>query len=261
MENEKKEEIIKGIIHICEDAVPVIKDNYDDCRYVNINGVSFWVEDYKKYYNPILGQIFREMKLKKGFSSVYVEEFIDILVSDIIRNGIENVKKNVFIINIDIFENKFQDCVVYIPLDGIKMEVNELKLGKITLKIMDNVLVSEIADNLEKLLRNNPFYNPPDLEKSIENERKQILKYENKICAEFRMFAEEDIAVEHAFKECEKSLDLLRFSIYFFYHSDFNVSVGLDGEIRRFYHEIIAHKANFSDFKFKSELKGFLLSI
>lgn len=145
---------------------------------------------------------------------------------------------------------------MYIPLDGIKINFSELKIGKITLIKMSKSIIDELTDNLEYLVRNNPYYRAKDKEDAIKSEKQNILKFKDKICAKFTLFAEKDIAIEQAFKECENSLDLLRFSSYFFYSRDYKVNIGLEGEINRFFHEIIAHKRNYTEYTFKGQLKG-----
>jgi len=116
--------------------------------------------------------------------------------------------------------------------------------------------VNEIADKLVTLLRNNPYYNPDDIEKSLAFQRKLILRFKDKICAEFTLFAEEDIAIRTGFEECSRSLDLLKYSSFFFYPSDHKVNVGFEGEFKRYYNEILTHSANFNQFKHNSKLQG-----
>ena len=50
--------------------------NQEEVRYVSCKGLSFWVENSKKHYNPIVGDIFKFMELKNNFSSDFVRDFL-----------------------------------------------------------------------------------------------------------------------------------------------------------------------------------------
>jgi len=72
------------------------------------------------------------LKLKHNFSKDYVDEFIIDLTIEIFKNGITKVEKNPLVV--DIFEDSFYESIVYIPLDGIRMEKQPLIIGKIKLR-------------------------------------------------------------------------------------------------------------------------------
>lgn len=253
LQDAKKIEIINEIIDISETLVSLEKKNVEEnSRFVAVKGLCFFIEDYEERYNQIVGYIFRELNLRKNFSSDYVRKFIDGVVSDILKNGINVVKADPLII--DNFDVYFGDMIVYVPLEGIELNVEELKIGKVTLMKLNNTQLNDLANKLEHLLINNPYVKT-DRKSHFDRIRGLFLKLEGKTLAKFRIFAEEDIAVDKAKKECDKVLDLLRFSSYFSHHRD-RVSIGFEGDIIRGFYQLIVHRANFKAYSIPNQFKG-----
>ncbi|WP_141705181.1 MULTISPECIES: HEPN domain-containing protein [Methanobacterium] len=197
------------------------------------------------------------MGLKKNFSSDYVRDFIDELISDTLKEGVENVKDNPLII--DTFDDVFHEVTVYIPLSGIRMIKEELKIGKIIIKKMTDEIVNEITNNLYLLLRGNPYFSPNDKEKGIQSIVNRYNTFKGKVCAEFKMFGEESIVLKVAKEECENSLDLLRLSSIYLQHKNHNINITLEGELARGYQNTLFFKSNFKYYKLSNELKGHIV--
>lgn len=110
MDDSKKIEIINKAISICENQVSFENTKIKDYRHAR--GICFCVKNHEKYYDPLVGTIFRELKLGKNFSSGYVRKFIDILISDILKKGAEHIRIDP--LSIDSFKDEFQDVIVSI---------------------------------------------------------------------------------------------------------------------------------------------------
>lgn len=254
LNDSKKIQIINKIILICENNVFAIPRNYiERNRIVKNKGLSFTVHNYKQFYDELTGDIFKGFKLGNGFSGDYVRKFIDMLISDTLKTGIELVKKNPLII--DSFDDEFQEVFVYIPLDGIKIEVDELKIGKLTLRKMNELEVDYIYNQFLYLWANNQLVSKKMFEFNSNIIKNVILNFKDKTIAEFMIFAEEKLAVEEAKKECEGVIDLLRFSCQFF-HTKEKTSIGLESEIQRGNYQIIVHKADFYGYEIPNEYIG-----
>ncbi|WP_424355846.1 hypothetical protein [Methanobacterium sp. MBAC-LM] len=252
MEDNKKIEIIKEGIKIAESLVSPF-DESPESRKVESKGLLFWVEEANNHYNPLVGKIFRYCELKKNFSSDYVRGFIDDLVSDILKAGIENVKKDPLIV--DIFDDNFSEITMYLPISGIEMiEKEELIIGNIVFKKMTEEMVIEIADKLEKLTRDNPYVE--NKEESVKRTRKYVLSFKDKICAEYKLFAEQNIVFDNAKMESEKSLDLLNFASIFLHHKDHNITIALGNEVSRIHHDILSFKSNYRGYSFTKQFTG-----
>lgn len=256
MENEKKIEIINKIINISENFVSPFRE-LPDSRCIKNKGVCFYVKNRNDHYNPIVGDISKYMELKKNFSSDYVRDFIDDVISDTLKEGIEKVKHDPLII--DTFDEVFHEVTVYIPLSGIKMAEEELKIGKIIIKRMNKNLINKISSNFELLLIHNPYFNPENKEKVIGSLRNRILKFEDKVCAEFKMFGEERIVLKVAEEECERSLDILKLSSIYLQHKGHNITITLEGETARGFQNILIFKSNFKSYKLNNQFKGSML--
>lgn len=253
MDDKKKIEIINKIIDISENYVSLFRESHSS-KFVQTKGLCFYVKNANYHYKPVVGDIFRYMELKKSFSSDYVRDFIDDLISDTLKEGIEKVKDNPLII--DTFDDVFHEVTVYIPLSGIRMIEDELKIGKIIIKKMTDEIVNDITSNLELLLRGNPYFFPNDKEKGIQSLVKRYNTFKSKVCAEFKMFGEEGIALKVAKEECEKSLDLLRLSNIILHDRDHNIYITLEGENARGYQNTLIFKSNFKQYRLGNELKG-----
>lgn len=253
LQDEKKIEIINEIIDISETLVSLEKESVGkNSRYVVGKGLCFYIKNYEERYNQLVGCIFRELNLRKNFSSGYVRKFIDGVVSDVLKNGINVVKADPLII--DNFDVYFGDVIVYIPLEGMELNVEELKIGKVTLMKLNNTQLNDLADKLEQLLINNPYVKT-DNKSHFDRIRGLFLKLEGKTLAKFCIFAEEDIAVDKAKKECDKVLDLIRFSSYFSHYRD-RVSIGFEGDIIRGFYQLIVHMDNFKGYYIPNQFKG-----
>ncbi|AUB59387.1 hypothetical protein BK009_01030 [Methanobacterium subterraneum] len=253
MNDKKKIEIINKIIDIAEKYVVLFRES-PISKPVKAKELCFYVNNREHYYNPIVGDIFRDMGLKKNFSSNYVREFIDDLISDTLKMGFENVKTNPLII--DTFDDVFHEVTIYVPLSGIKMIKEELKIGKIVIKKMTDETVDGITSNLESLLRQNPYFFPKEKEEGIKFVTDLYAQFRGKVCAEFKMIGEEDIALKVAKEECERSLDLLRLLDIYLQSRDHNICISLEGETVRGYQNAIIFKSNFKHYKMANEFKG-----
>lgn len=102
----------------------------------------------------MLGEIFRDLKLQNNFSKEYVDEFIDDLVIEIFEKGLDKVEKDPLIA--DVFEETFYESIIYIPLDGIKMEKQLLTVGKMNLREFTQKDADFHIKNISNLMAINP---------------------------------------------------------------------------------------------------------
>jgi len=263
MIDKKKEEIFNRILDICENSV-IYDKKFDNNRKVDCLGIKFKVTNHEDSYNTILSYFYRENNIEqKYFSKEYLYDFIDFLIAETLILGVciakifpkLILKKFIRKFNFH-FERKFQEVIVYIPLYGIQMEINEIEVGNATIKTMDKDLTILLANNLENLLRKNQYFKPKNYEEEIKNLKKLILDFENKVCAVFTLFADEKTAIKIAEKECDTVLDLLQFYTYLFYHRDHKVYLGIEGGVVSGNNRIIARKIDFSDYRFNDKIIG-----
>ncbi len=255
LNDSKKIAIFEKIIHIAEKHVFLEKEEVKEAneRYVIAKGLCFILKDWEEHYNEIRGIIYRELKLGKTFSSDYVNKFIDVLASDTIKKGIGFIKENP--LEIDIFKQKFQKSVVYMPIAGIELHIKELKVGNIKFVKMNKEMIISLAKNKTEMAVNNPYFKTPSPKEVFINFKKEFSIYDDKTCAIFEIFAENKIALELAKIQCENVLDLLQFYSYIHFPAQ-NIEINFDGEVNRFYSKNFSHGKDYFNFYSRRELKG-----
>jgi hypothetical protein len=254
LNSSKKIIIVEKIVHIAENHVFLEdEETKSNERYVNSKGLSFFVKDWEEHYKELIGIIYRDLKLGKSFSSDYVSNFIDILVSDTLKKGIEFIDENP--LEIDIFELKFQKSIAYLPITGMELDINEFKVGKIKFVKLDDEKILLLAKNLAEMDIKNPYFKTPNPKEVLKHAKNEFINYHDKTCATFEIFAENKIALETAKKECENILDLMNFYSHITF-SNQDIEIGFDGEVNRFYSRNFSHSKNYFSFYFPMELKG-----
>lgn len=250
-----KKEIILESIELLNGSI-LLKNAYEssDFRKIEIYGESIFINYYSGNYNKLLGKIFKELNLKNNFSSDYVKNFIDELISKIFESGIDNVKKDPLLV--DIFDENFYEVIVYVPLDGIKMTKDLLTVGKINLREFTANDAEFHNKNIEHLMIINPHHTAVEKKYLIERCSDDFENLVGTICAEFRIYADYNTAMKKALDECYKALDIIRYAIPWIYHKDFNVFVGLKGEITRGSRNSFACKSDFKNYNFKYQRVG-----
>jgi hypothetical protein len=234
-----------------------IKDIYgEEYKKISVLGESIFVKYIEKDVEKLLGKIFKDLQLKKNFSSDYVLNFIKELVSIISEKGIHNVKVDPSIV--DIFDDNFFEVKVIIPLAGINMVKDLLTVGKINLRKFTDKDFKFHIENVEEIWRINPFHTQQEKDYFITEDRKWFSNFINKTCAEFKIFAEYEIAVDLAINECDKALNLIRYAVSYLHHKDYRMFVGLQGEIQRGFRSIFAFKTDFKKYHTNDKMVGAL---
>lgn len=234
----QKEKIISNAIRISHELVTPFETIDEGCRRVSHQNVCFYVNEYKKPYNKLMGQIFAHINLNRNviydaFSKEYVLKYIDLLLVEIVKNGIENIEDNPLIINK--FDEYFQEVNVYLFLDNIKFctEV-PLKLGKFVLRNINMNFINSLSGDLPSTSSD----------------------YLNEACAEIKIFSESEKALEFAENEFDKVLDVIRYSIPFIFPKNLKVAVGLQGDITKGSRYSIVVDKKFRIIRIKNESVG-----
>lgn len=239
MDAEKKIEIILQCIEIAENLILLddfkeylsithagkqfhinlkkLKIDKNEQKFIVFNNKIFiYVKDYPEVYDQIRGQILRSLRKYRyisnnAFSKDYIIKFIDTIVFNILNEGISYVRENP--LHVDMFDRFFHEVIIFLPLDGIKMSIDSLSLGKMILTAMSE-------EKVKLLYKGSPLSHPDYFKDLI-----------GKTCAEFKTFAESKSALKEAKKEIETILDLINYSVPFIYPKSLGVSVGLQGKI------------------------------
>jgi hypothetical protein len=242
---ETKKKLILDTVDLIENSEVFFESYGTNYRKIEIHGNSIFIKYNERKYNVLLGEIFRDLKLKNNFSKEYVDEFISDLVTEIFEKGLDKVEKDPLMA--DIFEDTFYESIVYIPLDGIKMEKQLLTVGKINLREFTQKDADFHIQNISYLMAINPHYTNKRANGIVELEKERISRLIG-VCAEFQVYADPKKAIDLAEKECEKVLDLFRWTVSYIHHRNHNVYIGMKGEIPRSSRETLVAKTDFRSY-------------
>jgi hypothetical protein len=240
-----KKEIILKTIELINNSHRS-EEYFLDCKQIKVDGQSIFIKYNENQHNSLLKQIFRDLKLKHNFSIEYINNFIDELVSEILKNGTEVAIEDPLVV--DIFDDYFYDVIVYIPLDGIKTTINYLIIGKINIKEFTNKDFEFHNEKLKNLIINNSHHNEKMIKHRIEENTKFLANFSEKTCAEFIIYADTETAIKFAEEECRKVLDLIIYVVSYLHPKSHKVFIGMQGEIRKSWRNTLVARSNFSSY-------------
>lgn len=255
---ETKKKIILDSIDLIENSEIFDRSYGKAYNKIEVHGRSFFIEYDKTRHEALLKEIFKDLKLKHNFSKDYVDEFIIDLTIKIFKNGITKVEKNPLVV--DIFEDSFYESIVYIPLDGIRMEKQPLIIGKIKLREFTQIDADFHLKNISNLLKINPHYTDKKRKEIINQVKKEISDLIG-VCAEFKVYADPKTAIDIAKKECDKVLDLLNWITSYVYSRSYRAFIGFKGEIPRSSRNTLVAKIDFSSYHQRWESTGALYKL
>lgn len=248
MDNNIKIEIILDTLELIKKSIINNVNNGEDYNLIKCPKYNPCYIKYGSGYKKLLGKIFKNLDHKKNFSGKYVKEFIDELVSEILENRIETVAKNPLIV--DVFDDYFHEIIVYIPLEGIELEIDNLKIGNTILKKFDQSQKDFHLNKLDSMFTINPHVDNNEKKALMTHMNESLSEIVGKTCGEYRVFAEKDKGLELAEIECKKILDLLRYAISFLHHKNNNINVGFHGDLNSAIRYTLIAKSDFKTYHF-----------
>jgi hypothetical protein len=150
----------------------------------------------------------QKLLVGEGYEHTVSDGFLTSNLLDVIGElRVQPVKERaaqVFDSFLDILQKAIREFAVYVPIDGLKVDVEEIELGAIRLTTMDAKKLDGVLGSSKHV-----FAGPSNdvLDRSV---------------ALFRCSAEKQRAIDRAKEEANRVLDILRFSIPFL--ADFNYS-------------------------------------
>lgn len=234
MEDKQKELIVKKILKIAENLQAPFARGNRRTRFISRDGISYSLTDeYVDIWDAILRDLLVNCNWNKKFSEKYVDLRLQELLNTIIKEGSPHRAYECFDQLADEYERYSTEQILILPLFGIGLVENQIELGKITLKKLNDELTEKLIDKLSYAISNSS--NTDDEKKMhFEHEKEFIDKYlRNQVCAVLTVNAEPERALEIAETESQRALDLLRYAIPAIYSQDKGVIIGLQGEYSR----------------------------
>jgi hypothetical protein len=158
-----------------------------------------------KTYQILVRKTIHKINASHKFTESTLEAWIlELLISAIIGKNKANILQelNSILDHIVKFSN---EVIVYIPIEGLKLEFDNLKIGEITFKQISQSSFLEVA--------------------GVDGSQTDWL------FAEFRAIAEPYRALERAQEEAEMAMDILRYALASLKGSKESYAIGIEGEI------------------------------
>lgn len=204
-------------------------------RRTNIIGSEFGVfslvDELVDKYDNLVRSLLSEENWSEKFSEKYIRKELQSIFVKIIKST-EKQKdaKDLLGKLVCDLENYNQEWIVLVPISGLVLKFDRIQLGKVTLFTITREKIKNLFEKIEPIITST---------RNTAEEKKQLIQFsteclssiQNSICAEFRVIAEPDRALERAEEEARRVLDIIRYSIPALYSNDQRVKVSLMGEI------------------------------
>lgn len=234
MDAKKKAAIVQQLIRLVDNTSEPFKEVKGRTKHIMSEGIAFSLaNEFVDTFEDVARTLLQDEGWSEKFSEKYVEGLLQKILARTLRDGNPNNIEQYFDEIINEFTNYSQECVVYLPLAGIQMSMEELPIGKVILKKMTDSSVSALMSEIEQITQS--LQNTPEEKaKILELEQRKIGdNIRNQVCSIFKVVAEPERARIRAEEETRRVLDLLRFAIPTLYPKGWNVAIGLQGEVFR----------------------------
>lgn len=210
MQEQYKEWLVDSILEISKKVVYDEKPNigkFIECeiRDPDKGNLKFgFIEQDWITYCTVVRKTINKIDSYDKFTELSLENFIfELLVSAVIGRNREEILKELNSI-LSIITSYDKEVLVYIPIEGLKLESDNLKIGEITFKTITEPSFLKIV--------------------GLDGETDWLF-------AEFRAVAEPKRALERAQEEAGLAMDLLRYALTSLKSSNDPYAIGLEGEV------------------------------
>ncbi len=230
MHQRKIESISKKLGEIAENAGDVLSRGKRHTRMMAHKDVAFSLaDDWLDSFDSLVEELYSRNSWERKFSKRYIRGELQRIIAENRKSGDIREISTLFHELVTEIESFDTEQVVYIPLIGIQLEVDEVVIGPVVLRKISADRIEEMTDRCEKIVAGTTS-NAKIKKKANAENRETLESLRGKVCAESRIVAEPTRAREKAGEATHQVLDLLRYSIPPIYRKDFNVAVGIEGE-------------------------------
>jgi hypothetical protein len=176
-------------------------------------------------------RILEDLLMSEGWTEKYSEAHLDKCLRKILQRRAEDGSSvnigALFDALVAEYDSYVEGSTVYLPLAGIRMEVEDLHLGPVTIRKSDATTVAEMMRGVSGIV--DASVATDKAKAAVRDRMKQA--YENlSAFAVVRVVAEPERARERAVEETSRVIDLLRYSIPALYPASLRVAVSLQSE-------------------------------
>ncbi len=227
-----KTSLIQRLIKLAENANEPFKEIQGRTKHIMSEGIAFSLSnEFVDLFEDVARILLQDESWSEKFSEKYVDNLLQKVLAKTLRDGkSDNIEAYIDEI-IDDFNSYSQEHIVYVPLAGIQMSMDELLIGKVALRKMTDSNVASLMSDIEKITHS-VRQTPEEKTKILEIQQRKIGDYiKGQICSVFKVVAEPEQARERAEEETRRVIDLFRYSIPALYPKGYNVAIGLQGEV------------------------------
>lgn len=235
--NEKaKQALVAQIIQIATNATKdsSVRETARRSKILGAKGFTFClVNDIVDLYEDVCRQLLKRQDWSSKFSEKYISSKLHRLLAELLENddmskASEYVGKLIYEL-----ESFSEEQLVLLPLTGIAMLVPSQELGRITLRNISQSDTEELFVPYKTNIAQSDL-TPTEQAQGLQRLRQEIYPVvQGRICAEFRVIAEAQRAIERAEEECRRVLDLLWYAIPLIFPRGYHFKIGLWKEATR----------------------------
>jgi hypothetical protein len=228
MHPQAKEAVIERLDFVAKNLVNPL-DGTKHQTYRKSAGSFTMTEDAWGEFNKLLKKLLDGEKWAAKFSETYLSSKLN----DILHNALGPDAPSIIARQFEELVGEFvcfaQERVVFIPLAGIKMHLEQLPIGRVVLRNLTGDQAERLTGRVRLIVMQTGHTEEQKESIFKQFDEKYVTKVRGRVCSEFTVVAESRRAKELAEEETRRALDLLRFSIPCLY-GDRRVMIGLQGE-------------------------------
>lgn len=265
MHPNKIDSILRKVSAIANKLTEFLPEDYEDkVRTIpELWDKQFLTGDALEAYENIQ----KDLLLKEGWGEKFSEKSINTILREAIGNtrkhGIEKAKQQ-FIEECNRIESYSSEMTVYIPLGGIQIDrqvKQPISLGNIELLDVNEQVLGDIIEQGNAITRTMK-YSKEEIEKLIEEDEKLLSEnFLHRVCAIYRIVAEQEKALEVAERETQRALNLLRYAITDLYNrSQLDIKIDIDSLVPNSYQKTIVLSPSFFGKQWKRSHQPYYIS-
>src|SRR5713226_3389268 len=185
----------------------------------------------------------------------YIEGIVNQVLSNLHRDGNADKAPEYLDAVIADLDNYTLEQTVYLPVDGIAMQVDELKLGKLLLKNMSGETLLNFEQKVVAgIMQRSPQRGNEQLLAAWRKDALSILR--NEAVAIYTTVAEPTKVQERAEEEWYQVAHILRYFIFLAYQKNWHIGFGLRGDVRYGVGQAIVIPSTYETFSKHETLKS-----
>jgi hypothetical protein len=161
MNTQTRTSIVQRLTKLTQNVGEPFQEVHGRTRHIMSEGTAFSLSnDFLDIFEDVTRSLLQDESWGEKFSEKYVDGLLQKVLAKALRDGNPDKIGTYVDEIIKQFESFSQERIVYVPLDGIQMSIEELPIGKVVLKKMTDSNISVLLNEVERTLQS--IKNPPE---------------------------------------------------------------------------------------------------